>query len=44
MHQMSIQAQAVVAKSSIIRSSGYTSLLLQKKWQENLQATTLSLM
>lgn len=26
MHQMSIQAQAAVAKSSVVKGSGYTSL------------------
>jgi len=32
MHHMSIQAQAAVAKSSVIKGSGDMSLLLLKKW------------
>lgn len=43
MHQMSIQAQAAVPKSSVIKGSGYTSLLLLKEWQEDAQETILSL-
>lgn len=44
MHQMSIQAQAVVAKSSAVKGRGYTSRLLLKKQQEDAQETILSLM
>lgn len=44
MHQMSIQAQAAVAKSSALNGSGYTSLLFLKEWQEGAQETVLGLM